>query len=214
MKKIFLIISFSIILLSLVSCKKRSVSFNKNDLESFLEYLDKENFTLTVNYQEQFLGKIINNVEYKVWMNENVMYKETCSKQVDSKDEKVITKVYSEKEKEKYYDYIYQTDTTGNSPSLTYIKEEITKAIYDKNKQYTKEFITNFNADFTFDDIQQCYVSKYASIYLDKYKVIVKVKNKENNTIVNMTAVYTDFGTCKVNKPKYVRKYKKDIINY
>ena len=86
MKKIFLIISFSIILLSLVSCKKRSVSFNKNDLESFLEYLNKENFTLTVNYQEQFLGKIINNVEYKVWMNENVMYKETCSKQVDSKD--------------------------------------------------------------------------------------------------------------------------------
>ena len=117
--------------------------FNKNDLESFLEYLDKENFTLTVNYQEQFLGKIINNVEYKVWMNENVMYKETCSKQVDSKDEKVITKVYSEKEKEKYYDVITSGEFAQSLKNLP--KDTLTIATEKFQNIPTREIARQFS---------------------------------------------------------------------
>ena len=206
MRKFFLFLVLILTLLS--SCNAEGKSFEKDQLNLFLESLQENNFTVIYTYDEMFQGNVVTYVEYKFYINQDTIYREATSRQVGMSYPDIKTYVYSTIENNKYYEYMYQVDERGIGPALTNVKEEVNETVFIKSIEYGKDFIFPTFAQFKYNTKTELYTYKTFTIKILGSKI--EVYNTENN----LKATYSNIGTTSISKPKYVKEYKKEIIEY
>lgn len=210
MKKIFLIFLLGILLVS--SCSKKGISFKKDDLDLFKSKLEENNFTVTGHYDEYNNDRFIAGVDFKYIVDGDRMYHEMMTTFKNEPNVGIITKVYSCIEKDEYVNYTYQIDHSGNGPEKTYVREESSKEIWEKNYDYGKDFVANFNQAFVYRKEKQYYTARDHNVTITFNQDKVVVTNEYSARKLEVT--YSKFGTTKLRKPSFVSQYKKDeIIN-
>lgn len=195
------------------SCSNSGKEFSSDDLEGFLESLEKRNFTVEYTYKLYNAGVCLYDVKTIFKINNQTIYHEVFFSYSGTNDVVITTKKYIHYENGTYNKYLYQKDTTEN-PDVMYITKTTTsEANFNNEVKYGIDFIFNPIAKmYNYNEVNKEYEYNNTIITIDGS--IIYISNPDGNLMTgnkNFKATYSLIENTTIEKPDFVKNYKKDI---